>query len=37
VKDPREWLHSSYFEWEQRGLYPPAFDWQEPMNIEWGE
>lgn len=26
VKDPRNWQHSSYIEWEKRGLYPPAFD-----------
>ncbi len=25
VKDPREWINSSYGEWEKRGLYPPSF------------
>jgi putative transposase len=37
VTDPRQWPYSSYLEWEQRGLYPPAFDWQEPENVSWGE
>jgi putative transposase len=37
VKDPRDWQHSSYIEWEKRGFYPPVFDWDEPNNIEWGE
>lgn len=37
VKDPRDWRDSSYLEWERRGLYPPAFDWEEPTNINWGE
>lgn len=37
VTDPRTWKHSSYIEWEKRGLYPPAFEWDEPKNIDWGE
>ena len=37
VKDPRDWQHSSYSEWETRGLYPPNFTWDEPKNISWGE
>jgi putative transposase len=37
VKDPRDWKDSSYIEWEQRGLYPPPFKWEEPKNIDWGE
>lgn len=37
VEDPRDWIDSSYIEWEQRGLYPPTFDWDEPKNITWGE
>jgi putative transposase len=37
VKDPQSWMESSYIEWETRGLYPPAFDWQEPKDITWGE
>lgn len=37
AKDPRDWQDSSYFEWEQRGLYPPAFKWEEPKNTFWGE
>jgi putative transposase len=37
VKDPREWTNSSYIEWEQRGLYPPAFHWNEPDHMNWGE
>jgi hypothetical protein len=24
-------------EWERRGLYPPAFKWDEPKNFDWGE
>lgn len=37
VKDPRNWQDSSYIEWEKRGLYPSAFEWDEPINIDWGE
>jgi len=37
VSDPRSWNESSYTEWEQRGLYPPAFKWEEPRDIMWGE
>lgn len=37
VKDPRDWKDSSYIEWEKRGLYPPAFGWDEPANTDWGE
>jgi len=37
VKDPRGWIDSSYIEWEKRGLYPPAFDWDEPKDVDWGE
>jgi putative transposase len=37
VTDPRSWKYSSYIEWEKRGLYPPAFEWDEPKNIDWGE
>ena len=37
VKDPRDWQDSSYIEWENRGLYPPAFKWEEPKNTDWGE
>ncbi len=37
VKDPRDWQYSSYIEWEKRGLYPPAFRWNEPKDIDWGE
>ena len=37
IKDPRDWQDSSYIEWEKRGLYPAAFDWDEPRNIDWGE
>jgi putative transposase len=37
VKDPRDWQHSSYIEWEEKGLYPPKFKWDEPKNINWGE
>jgi len=37
VKDPRDWQDSSYIEWEKRGLYPPAFGWDEPNNMNWGE
>lgn len=37
VRDPRDWQNSSYIEWEKRGLYPPAFGWDEPGNMDWGE
>lgn len=37
VRDPREWQDSSYMEWEKRGLYPSAFDWEEPKDFDWGE
>jgi putative transposase len=37
TNDPRHWQDSSYIEWEKRGLYPPAFGWDEPMNADWGE
>jgi putative transposase len=37
VKDPRGWTDSSYMEWETRGLYPPAFKWDEPKDMNWGE
>ena len=37
VKDPRDWTYSSYIEWEKRGLYPPAFTWEEPKDKDWGE
>jgi putative transposase len=37
VKDLRDWKDSSYNEWEQRGLYPPTFNWEEPKNALWGE
>ncbi len=37
VTDPRDWKDSSYIEWEKRGLYPSAFNWNEPKEIEWGE
>lgn len=37
VKDPRDWKDSSYIEWEKRGLYQPAFNWDEPKDMNWGE
>jgi putative transposase len=37
VTDPRDWLDSSYIEWEERGLYPPPFKWEEPEGMDWGE
>lgn len=36
VRNPCDWPHSSYLEWEKRGLYPPDFAWDEPVQ-EWGE
>ena len=33
VKEPRAWQDSSYIEWEKRGLYPPAFGWDEPNRL----
>lgn len=37
VTDPRMWKYSSCIEWENRGLYPPAFEWDEPKGTDWGE
>ena len=37
VLNPRSWKYSSYIEWEKRGLYPPAFTWDEPKETDWGE
>jgi putative transposase len=37
ITDPRKWKYSSYIEWEKRGLYPPAFKYDEPKNVDWGE
>jgi putative transposase len=37
AKDPRDWKNSSYIKWEERGLYPPAFGWNEPKGMAWGE
>jgi putative transposase len=37
VTDPREWVDSSYIEWEKLGLYPPSFIWDEPKDLDWGE
>ena len=37
VSDPCDWNNSSYIEWEQCGLYPPVFRWNEPKNMLWGE
>ncbi len=37
VRDSRDWKFSSYIEWEERGLYPPAFKWEEPKSVDWGE
>jgi hypothetical protein len=28
---------SSYLEWEERGLYPAPFTWDEPKDVDWGE
>jgi putative transposase len=37
VDNPREWLDSSYREWEERGLYQKEITWVEPKNSLWGE
>jgi len=37
VSDPWSWLDSSYIGWKKRGLYPPAFSWDEPKDTDWGE
>ncbi len=37
VTDPRSWKYSGYIKWEKRGLYPPAFEWDEPIDMDWGE
>ncbi len=37
VSDPGDWPHSSFREWEKRGLYPEALVWNEPANSLWGE
>jgi REP-associated tyrosine transposase len=34
VSDPSAWNDSSYMEWEQLGLYSPAFKWEESKNID---
>lgn len=35
--DPRDWPYNSYRVWEERGLYPEAFQWEEPRGCNWGE
>lgn len=37
IAEPRDWPHSSYLEWEKRGLYSAPFVWEEPKNSLWGE
>jgi len=37
VADPRDWVDSSYIEWEKLGLYPSPFNWDEPKDVDWGE
>jgi putative transposase len=37
ASDPSRWPHSSYAEWERRGLYPPGFQWNIPEQNQWGE
>ncbi len=37
IVDPRNWADSSYLEWEKRGLYSEAMNWEESKNSLWGE
>ena len=37
IADPRNWADSSYREWEKRGLYSKALNWEEPKNSLWSE
>ena len=37
AKEAREWRNSTYIEWEERGLYPSSFKWDEPDDMCWGE
>jgi putative transposase len=37
VREPPDWKYSSYIEWEERGLYPSTFKWDEPKDLDWGE
>ena len=35
--DMSTYPYSSYQEWQERGLYPDTFFWDEPQNTLWGE
>jgi len=37
IADPRNWVDSSYMEWEKQGLYSKEINWEEPKNSLWGE
>ena len=37
VKDPKDWQHSSFHSWQERGLYEECKMWVEPKNSSWGE
>jgi putative transposase len=37
VNTPHDWRDSSFVEWEEKGLYPSNFMWEEPAKKEWGE
>jgi putative transposase len=37
VADPCDWAQSNYLEWQERGLYPASFAWNEPQHVNWGE
>ena len=37
IADPRNWVDSSYMEWEMRGLYSKELNWEEPNDSLWGE
>jgi hypothetical protein len=37
VNDPFQWKNSSINSWQEKGLYPEGFAWEEPKGSDWGE
>ena len=37
ISDPFQWRNSSIILWQERGLYPNGFGWEEPKELDWGE